>query len=1207
MKFRTSILLLFALNTVDAGIPEPDFLIYGKIIDTGAGQPIEVDEGQLRWSMNSEGDDLTFETEVRVFGEETTFSYIITIPAETGFSEFLAETEIDLGDQAEHLSSWTIELDYNGATYPVTVDRSFSNRIQLSQGTRGRSFRIDLDVHLPVIDTDGDGLPDFYEDQYDELDKLVADATLDADGDLISNYDEFLQNTDPSLASTAPEILSTRLMAPLSGISMLRIDVADLDDNPKIDTENPSFTNADSLSYTLLDLESSFTLLKFNSSSAGNNEPAAFEVMSLGDTFSHADLLQGKVLLQHDGNSINDGFIQLNLTDGLNPAIDVTLPIIVWSPDGPDGEEITEWIYPLAGQYSVFGESVASTPLDGQPALLFSGDKFYSQPTAEWMGNGDWQILAVVNSSSVANQGLLATPNGALNLITGDDLQFPGHVRLAGTLGGAISEHATDSMLFVDASRKNQAIRLATNNSSRDRSFGLDETPALPSQDLLGKDAAGNYFEGGLHELIVFPDTLNPVALAEAMAYLKARWKDCIVVDALQSNHYFFGSAPSSQLSNEDYEQQFVTNFGFETSHLLLAWNRNVAFWGGHADDEFWFGGGAGWVRGGGGADRFVLVQTGAEQEIVDFDEASGDVLDLQYLFDAVSSGEINDYIKINPEGGDAVVSVFTNGDPTTQPEALIRLTGRADLNQSQLPILYAIGALNAGGLRPALDLSITSIDPEAVEVDEKPASIDIIATGQGLAANKHLHLDIDTTMTLGEDFELMAEVYDDDLGEYQTVSLNDYRIPVSLAPADDQIRFWVQPIANQITQEARQLSISLVDQAGRYSLAQDTDTLQVSLIDGLPYLLIEPSINELDPTVAGEGFRVTRVGATDTPLTFQVSLEGTAINGTDYTYISSEQTFSAGAEETLVPVNALRYALSENANIVAMRLTPQTHYQLKAPSVADIALKTEVVVINLDAIQAKAILDDAQPEARFFLQLSGPQTNQVTMVPLLFNGTANLRDYQIISVSPSGFETPVSVDSVSRTGNIFLLPGESYCIIKMIPNSNVNLAGAGKTVDISLDTPFNGAKYENGTRNRVMLFIVGDFETWATAQNDGIPVTDLETWALQKAHSAGLPNLIAYALGLAPEEAMHKDANIEIQPTGNGELEFWVPYYDGVSGIDLYLQETDDLDLAWKQMQSLSLDRIETKNEQRFRVYKGSLSTQETLFIRQVAEVVPN
>src|SRR6185369_5975909 len=51
---------------------------------------------------------------------------------------------------------------------------------------------------LPApADSDGDGIPDYWEEQFGLNKKSAADAIQDSDGDGYTNIEEYLNNTDP--------------------------------------------------------------------------------------------------------------------------------------------------------------------------------------------------------------------------------------------------------------------------------------------------------------------------------------------------------------------------------------------------------------------------------------------------------------------------------------------------------------------------------------------------------------------------------------------------------------------------------------------------------------------------------------------------------------------------------------------------------------------------------------------------------------------------------------------------------------------------------------------------------------------------------------------------------------------------------------------------------------------------------------------------
>ncbi|WP_309385915.1 hypothetical protein [Cerasicoccus frondis] len=1199
-----AVTLCSACHWVYAGVPEPDFIVYGKITDTGGIQPIAIDQGTLRWQLSGAGKELSFETDVEIFGSDTTFSYRISFPAEVGFPSFPSKTTVDLEGDGERYATSTIELEYLGQIYSVNVDRSDSDAMRLEQDQRGRNFRIDLDVHLPQLDSDGDGMPDSYEDQYDGLDKLVADADDDLDGDSVTNGDEYAQQTDPSVADTAPTIISDRLNAIFGGAVALRIDIADLDDNPTINALAPDLSDQADVVITLDAISANFALQKITAGAGSGID--AYQTLAVGSTFTLAEIYNGQILLTHDASDILDGVISISVTDSTGGSDSADIPIKVWNPAGPDGDDILAWIDATASTVDIFGKSVVTGEVNGRTSILFDGATRYTTSTKGWLADDGWHISAAFTSESAEKQQLYNTPRGGLRLYAFDDLLFPGHLKLTGSNQSLVSESSTSmgELTLLSASMHDGERGFSVNDSSPAGSFELANDNTLSALDEIGGNATNGYFQGGLHELMIFADELNDYDFADQQSYLKARWENSIIVDALQSTRPVFFIAPSALLSEDDYTSNFTPNYGEAVSHILLGWNRNVVAYGGYADDEFWVGGGNSWLAGGIGADQFTYLSGGEEQVIADFNESEGDTLALQYLFNGIVSDEIEKFVNIREDESDALVEVFLQGDNTLDPDLVVRLLNRSDLDQSQLASLYAMGAIDCGSVRPALELQMNTIDGEAVEVDDSPAKIGVTLVEGIWPEGKYVHLDLDTDQVLGEDFRLFANLYDPNLGAYVLTELFDYRVPVSLKENDKVIQVSIQPISNQQTEPERTIAVNAIPQPNRFTLDETFAAAEVTIIDGLPYLIIQPTIAELNPTLSGEGFRITRVGVTDVPLTFDVVMEGTAINGTDYSYVSTQHTLPSGSEEILIPINALRYAQSQGSNVVALRLASGTKYQLESSTTAQIILTTEAIVINIDAVQPKAVVSDNNPEALIFLQLTGQPSSNVTMVPVEFHGNAKLSEYSISVINTQGSELPLSINSVTRSGNIFLLPGETYAMIKLVPKSSIDLSGGKKYVDVNLGDPASGSTYSVGNRDEVTLYIVGDFSTWAQANNNGEAIDDLGQWASQTANGQGVSNLLAYAFGLDPQNPTIAQAGIFFERNTNQNLELWMPYYPGAVGVEVELQQSLSLGNDWGAT-TMTPVRSEVRNGQDYQVYNQDSEPQDAAFYRVQVDLV--
>ncbi len=93
----------------------------------------------------------------------------------------------------------------------VLAQPSVNFFLHLGTAANAAIFRPNGKGTITALDTDHDGMPDYWEiaNTFDKADP--ADATLDADGDGLTNVQEFLGNTNPHDAADPALILGTRM------------------------------------------------------------------------------------------------------------------------------------------------------------------------------------------------------------------------------------------------------------------------------------------------------------------------------------------------------------------------------------------------------------------------------------------------------------------------------------------------------------------------------------------------------------------------------------------------------------------------------------------------------------------------------------------------------------------------------------------------------------------------------------------------------------------------------------------------------------------------------------------------------------------------------------------------------------------------------------------------------------------------------------
>ena len=91
------------------------------------------------------------------------------------------------------------------AVAPTTYEGPDTFTYTASDGIGTATATVSVNVVDPNLDTDGDGLPDWWEMLY--FGHLGVDPNADPDNDGLSNYLEYLEGSNPLSAGTIPDSL----------------------------------------------------------------------------------------------------------------------------------------------------------------------------------------------------------------------------------------------------------------------------------------------------------------------------------------------------------------------------------------------------------------------------------------------------------------------------------------------------------------------------------------------------------------------------------------------------------------------------------------------------------------------------------------------------------------------------------------------------------------------------------------------------------------------------------------------------------------------------------------------------------------------------------------------------------------------------------------------------------------------------------------
>ncbi|MBF0450719.1 MAG: type I secretion C-terminal target domain-containing protein [Candidatus Magnetomorum sp.] len=946
-----------------AGIPEPETIIYGKIINNFEGYEMLVTSGSLNWDIvDGDLENFFYSTALE---QQNEYSYVLHIPKETAASiildsaSFLLSKEdlIVLSDQAKKLKHSDITV--NG--YQARILQAALENMIIDQESRLDTFRIDLEINYIPPDSDKDGIPDFWEIANNLNPESSDDASIDPDEDGWSNIDEYKNGSNPTLSNKNPIISDDQFNLSISEgtRSILNLNVLDSDTKPEdilikvvkpptggklilcndYTPELPGIINETTLSDIIGGMQKD-------------------KILSKDDILSAQDLLSGKVHVQHVDPNVDTMQLLLKLWNkgAESEAKEYTIHLCVSNPTKDQNLDTGFWLN-MFKQSASSNENIDSSALldqsgnnnnsievfgtpeihpnvtaSGNPALFMNGQslfRFGEDP----IGNAQ-MIFSVFKSTGERSQTLWAGTNSQFNLSDSQHPLSPGMLIINAQdqmLAGKFpykEKWILSSIDFNDDTTISYVNTLTDqiNKSSKELQpsgvyfllGALQKIIEDENTNTLSRNYIDN-FKGYIGEILMISQELSSIQKWRINAYLLSKWMGYVLND-LSAETKDLNMKSFSPLSIDNIEKLDPAGL-IHNKYILLAGNGDDTLEGSFGNDILMGGKGADILQGNKGSDIFV-VDNG--DTILDFNRNEGDIIHISDMIDKDEKSFLTDYIQIKSEDTFSLLMINADGVGEEYTDSVVRLEN-IRLSNTDIAKLWANGNIESGGLAMPMKIKSTLVESIIEESSQQTAIIKILIESDAIPNEFFIPFETNGEAEYGIDYLLQAQIYDSEKDAYRFEDVKNV-IPVVLKPGDNTFLVKVIPLLDNVSEDNESIFLAFKELSSLYIL-DNNDPHEVTIQDGMDLITITSNVTTIRESGEDLLVKISRTGSIDSIQNIKLLVKGTATNGLDFTYIPSSVYLSKGEKENSLKIKAFFDLFEEQMEILEIIIDEDDAY----------------------------------------------------------------------------------------------------------------------------------------------------------------------------------------------------------------------------------------------------------------------------------------